>query len=444
MSPEEREAYGRGQRTAAGDASKASQKAGPGYNWSSTSGNWTDPDTGYIYFGGAGPGAYTRNTGVAYDKNYMLDYNLGNQVGAGYIDPHTGNITYTTKAGTYGPSTGYDPSKDAQRNSRMYDYQSDYGLGPQNVGIIPIAHDAHGTPTAFYAGTQGGGGQVFNTLEEAQAAVQQYAQWYPTQHPNSSPTTAPTENTPSAPGLLTTPGAGEDWWTQHQKEFEGPTNAQKALDGAKYDQPTNAEQYWQKYNGIFSDPNYMDDYYGRQKQVAQTTLNRRASSVGVGDSSAAARATGNLDLLYSDAARKAKQDWATTGGALAQAADTAHQQSIAGQNSIINTAENVDSGNLAQLVAGGNAAATAQGLQQSRLTGALTSAITLGSAEGQMTFAGLSALEQQSFLTQMQALALQADSGKISYQQAYQQGMELLQSISTMGKAAGSMSGKKN
>jgi hypothetical protein len=361
-------------------------------------------------------------------------YETGGLEGAGYIDPHTGQYYYTSKAGEYeyGPA-GESPSDyqrtSAQTNSRAYNYTTDYGLGPGNEGIIPIAHDAAGTPTAFYAGTAGGGGQVFTSLADAQTAVKSYATWYPSQHPDQNtqtPTAQPQTQQPT--GELLNPGAGENYFDSTKDFYTKPSEASQYW-GQTKNQPTNAQQQWNAYSGIFGNPEALDDVYQRGLQQAQVTLDRKSASAGWGDSGAAARATGNLGVAFTDAATKARENWALTGGQLASAADTANNQKF-GQ------ALNVDQGDLARMTAGQSAANSAENLQQNRLTGGLNSALQLGQLESGLIYSGLTSAQQQELQLQLAGIQLKQQQGQLSEEQAYAEAQNYLQALGVAGNAA--------
>jgi len=441
------QAWSAGQQQAASASAsavdKASRSAGPGYDFGGTRAYYVDPESGYYHFG-------TTVSSQAPTRAGNPEGATENQAGSGYIDPNTGQIYYNVgpapssqpppRAGSPNEAgSGYVNNSGAvQQNSRQYDYTTDYGLGPANAGIIPIAHDASGTPTAFYAGTFGGGGKVFTTLAEAQASVQQYKQWYETQNPpkggggTSGPTTTTTQ-TPPPTGLLTDPGFGEKYYDSTKDFYTGKSNAQNWWEQTA-NQPLASQQMWQAYNGIFSNPNYLDDYYGRKAQQAQTTLDRKASSGGWADSGASARATANIDLLFADEARKGMQDFATTGMGLASSADAGNLAKLA-------AASGVDATNLAKITAGQVASGSAQNLEENRLTGGLTASILLGNQQANAVYQGLSAIEQQNFITQMMELQLRVQQGQLTAAQAYQQGVELLQSLATISKLGTSYQG---
>ena len=177
----------------------------------------------------------------------------------GYIDPNTGKITYATSGSAYGPSGSNSPNGGGSDlpstdQTSSYWYGQDYGLGPSALGIIPVQRDANGTPTKFYAGTAGGGGQVFSSLSDAQASVAAYQTWYDQQHPAGttgtqiaptvpSTTSTPATTTTTTPGSLTTPGAGENYYDATQGAYTDLTNAQTNLNATQgvYSGETNAQ-----------------------------------------------------------------------------------------------------------------------------------------------------------------------------------------------------------
>lgn len=428
-------------RQAGQDAAKAAATAGPAYDWSHT-GAWTQPTSGEgagnIYFG---PNLNNPGAGQSLSAHgYQQGYSTG-QGGYGYIDPKTGKIYYNQFTG---------PGK-ATQNSRTYDPTADYGLGSTSLGVIPVGHNQAGTPTAFYAGMPGGGGQVFTDLASAQQAAKAYADWYKGQHPEQQPVPPAAPQTPTqggtgssaqTPGLLTKPGAGEDFFDSTKGFYTSPTQTQQTWGGLKWnnDQPTESEQYWQKWSGIFNDPNYLSGVYQRGAQQAQNTLDRKASSAGWGDSGAAARATAGIGLQFTDASRKAMGDWATTGAGLAGQADASK---IAAGNALINKnnamlsgANTVDSGQLARLTSGQTAANGAENLMIGRETGGLNSAITLGQAQSALAYSGLSQAQQNQLQMGLAQLGLQMQSGKLSADQAYQNAQSLLASMGAVGNSA--------
>jgi hypothetical protein len=422
---------------------KSSRNAGPGYSWGNTQSSWVDPSSGYVYFGDYS--GYMKdsngNGDIVLPSDYAKQLYDQGQKGSGYIDPHTGQYYYNTTGSRDDPTKpGYeavwDPAGDhkynvaAEQNSRTYDYQADYGLGPGSEGIIPITHDASGTPTSFYAGTRGGGGQIFTSFADAKTARDSYAAWYPSQHPDQNPqapTQTPTQ-TQQPTGELLNPGAGENYFDSTKDFYTKPSEASQYW-GQTKNQPTNAQQQWNAYSGIFGNPEALDDVYQRGLKQAQVTLDRKSASAGWGDSGAAARATGNLGVAFTDAATKARENWALTGGQLASAADTANNQKF-GQ------ALNVDQGDLARMTAGQSAANSAENLQQNRLTGGLNSALQLGQLESGLIYSGLTSAQQQDLQLQLAGLQLKQQQGQLSAEQAYAEAQNYLQALGVAGNAA--------
>lgn len=485
---------------------------------------YTDPKSGYVYFGGSGSGL---NGGA----NFTERLNDGSYIAsgaAGYIDPNTGRIVYgdgsapkdqqvADPSGNQGGAKLYDPNSGQGGTSKDYWYSQDYGLGPDALGIIPLLRDASGRPTKFYSGTPGGGGKVVDSLAEAQANVAAYKSWYDSQHPQGSagsqigptaatggvaPSTgADTPTTQTTPGNLTTPGTGEQYYdatkglygqptasktvydtlaagagtpTNAQQTRDAlvasgttPTNAQTVFDQTP-NQPTDSQQLWEQYQGIYQNPHYLDDYYGRQLAGAQTTLDRKSASAGWGDSGAAARATGNLGVVYGDAAIKGMEGFTTTGMGLAGASDssrnalatlrgglasgadtsnlgrgsqlisasgTADQANLGKSGQLITAGQGADQAGLAQVLGGQASANSAQTLGENRQTGGLDRATTLANDMATLTVAGFNPADAEDYSSQLTGLQLQVQQGKLTDDQAYKQAQEL---AGTMGIVAGS------
>jgi len=337
------------------------------------------------------------------------------------IDPTSGRMQYNT--GGYGGSSGATNIQNGQ-----YSGTQDYGLGPNGLGVIPMATDANGNPTAFYAGTGYGAGQVYHSLTEAQQGAKDYAAWYSSQHPAAAATTSSAPVAAQPAGELTKPGAGENYYDSTKGFYTGGNNAQKAYD-VTANQPTQEEQYWNKYSGIFQNPNYLDQVYDTAQAKSQTTLDRKASSGGWGDSGAAARATADMGATYQNQKLQAMQGFATTGGTLAGAAD-------ASRNQRVSSAQGVDSGNTSQIAAGQTAANSAETQQQNRLNGGISSATTLGNDQATLMAAGLDKATSEQLATNVQAIAMQVQGGNLTAQQGYNQASEMMAGLGTMDKAA--------
>jgi hypothetical protein len=389
----------------------------------------------------------------------------------GYIDPNTGKITYSTGGSAYGGGSGNE--------TKDYWYDQDYGLGPSAKGVIPVQYDQNGTPTKFYAGTGGGGGQVFGDLSQAIASVAEYKSWYDQKHPagtagtqiaptaGGATTTPATTTAATTPGTLTTPGTGENYYTDTASSYQQPTNAQTTYDQTKGiygqttnaqqvfnetpNQPTESQQLWNQYSGMYANPNYLDDYYNTQQQKTQTALDRRAASAGVGDSSAAARAVAGIGLDFSNQKLLARQGFTKEGMSEAGAADasglaqtnlrgtlagSADSQNLglvtAGQNAALG----VDTANLAQTTAGQSAANSAETLMNNRLTGELNSATTLAQDESALTEAGLSAATASSYASQLGVLQAQWQQAGLTAQQQYQKAQDLAASMGVVANSS--------
>lgn len=360
-------------------ASKGATSAG-GYNWGGIYDSYVDSYNGDIYAGNLfGMGGIEGSTGV---ENYKLpwtdaggdwNYSKGNEQSV-HIDPHTGKITYM--AAINAPRDSGAPVDTARTID--YDPYYDYGLGAGNEGIMVLGRSSTGTPTKFYAATQGGGGTIFTDFAAAKAAVEGYRK----DHPNTKGTTSGTTGTTSTTGAtssttgtgynpkndLTQPQQGEQYFDSTKGFYTSPTQASKTFSDLKWDptQPTDSQQLWAGIGGKYNDPNHqtaqqslwgansadyldpnhktdaqtmygnwastfsdpaeLDAMYDRAAQAARTALDRRAASSGWGDSGAAARATGNIGIQFQDAATKAKMDWAKTGMGLADASDKSRNE----------------------------------------------------------------------------------------------------------------------
>lgn len=506
------------------------------YDWSKTIsyGN-TDPSTGgnmfsmpagqQVDWNSVTPGAIPFQAGWNNTSN-LASYN--GSADFGYIDPATGKITFYDYNAMGGGQGAMGNMKVA--GTSQYRSDQDYGLGQGNFGILPIEHDAQGTATKFYVATPTGGGKVVNDLATAQQLVKEYSTWYAGQHPktiqtnpgtsNTSPTgTTGTSTTAVNPkNDLTVPQQGEQYFDSTKGFYTDPTRTSQVERDLKWDptQPTDSEQhwaavsgkyndpnhqtaeqglwsslgpqysdpnyktdaqnYWNTWSSTFSDPSALDDMYKRAEQSAQTTLDRKASSGGWGDSGAAARATGNLGIQYQDAATRAKENWATTGMGLASASDTSRnawantglvlaQGSDASENVWANTGANIAgqsdaarinaknaqaTGNLAQLSAastadqanlsritqGQQSANGAENLLISRATGNIGSALGIGNAEATIAATGLGQAEQSKLQMDLAALSARLQQGSISASQAQNEANSILATLGVVGKAA--------
>lgn len=452
--------WAKGMEGAAGasgaDAQKAAAAAGPSknaegsYDWTKSVGYYYDPKSGMYYFGNeapnAGLGTNPNGLSVPYeDPNYAYEagaLGTGGEGGTGhsttyvpgygYIDPHTGKITWNT-----GDQWSHDK---LGTSSSDYNAWQDYGLGSASLGVIPIVHDATGAPTAYYVGVAGGGGKVVTDLTEAQMAAEEYRAWRKEQAQRTAGGTGGTGTGgtgTSGPGELTVPGQGEDFWNRTMGDYlAGPTNAKHAF-GDKPNQPTNAEQYWNQWSGKFQNPDELKGTFDRAEQKAQTTLNRKSSSQGWSDSSAAAKATANIGMDFNDRYVKAMQDFATTGMGLAGAADTAHSQQLKDWLAEVAAAQGIDNLTLQYLVQGQGAAGAAQVLKENRLNGGFDRSLQIANNMAAIASAGLSSASQQSIAMQMAQLQAQMTANQMSYDMATAQ---LNEYMKTMGLSAQAMS----
>jgi hypothetical protein len=495
-----------------GNKSYAGEGNNSGYNFGGSQTTYfNDPWSGLIYFGGAGSG--NPNGG-----NFLTNRQNGNDYvthGSGYIDPNTGEIVYgeglnQRSSDSLNSGIIIDPTKanmtpDAPGATRSYyNATQDYGLGADAVGIIPVQTDSTGRPTAFYVPTYGGGGKVVTDLDEAKAELAKYKPWFDAAHPAGTPgstiTAAPASTTPSAvtgpsvsaPGELSTPGAGENYYNATQGFYTQPTNAQGTFDSTKglYSQPTNAqkqfdatsgqptaadqnwnglsgkfnapsaqEDQWNNYKSALADPSALSSMYDRQQQQTQVALDRRASSAGVGDSSAAAKATANIGAVFGDRKVAALQDFAKTGMGLAGASDQGAQgrattlgtlatNKDTADNNRINTGVNVDQGalsyltqannaaggadaaNLARTLGGQTAATSAENTAINRANGGIDRSLAIGNDVGTLTAAGLREADATTLSVQMAALGQQVASGNLTFEAAMKQAQE---TAATMG-----------
>jgi hypothetical protein len=513
----EGEAWSAGQKAAHAAAGTAAGTAGTTANFAGNhnttydfnSGNntaiYSDPGSGYIYFGGAGSGL---NGGSNFTER-LENGSYTPSGAAGYIDPVTGHIVYGE--GSAPMTMGSNGEKNYAKaptggTSREYYYNQDYGLGSSALGIIPLMRDAHGMPTKYYAGTGTGGGMLFDDLASAQTAVAAYKTWYDGQHPAGTSGTqiAPTAvTTPAAAtdaattvGTLAVPGVGENYYgatqdlygqpTNAQKLLDatttGPTNAQKLLDATttgpsnaqrafdtSTNQPSDQEQLWQKYSGIYQNPDYLKDYYARAQQAAQTTLDRKSATAGWGDSGAAAKATGNLGAVYGDAAIKGLEAFSTTGmglagasdsgrtartklyGDLASGADTsnlaqqgvltsrasgADTSNLAQQGVLTSRASGADTSNLAYLTSGQTSADNAESLAITRITGGVDRATQLAQDQSALVLAGFKDADAQQFSTQLATLQGEWTAAGLTAQQQYTKATELAATFGQVSNSA--------
>jgi hypothetical protein len=466
--------------SAATDSSTFASDHNTDYNFGQ-SGLWTTQGKGYDFFGSSSGG--DSKTWVIQDKStgqwrpatqaektngqgYVDNGWLNSQgmyevpTNGGYIDPNTGKITYNNAGSSYD-----DPTK---ATTKDYYYDQDYGLGPTAKGIIPLQRDASGTPTKFYAGVGGGGGQVFDNLADAQTAVASYKAWYDQQHPAGTAGTqiAPTGpapivvNDPVKAGDLTTPGAGENYYDSTKDFYTQPTNGQNYYDSTKdfytgktnaqsvFDatpnQPTQSQQLWNTYSGMYQNPNYLDDYYKTEEQKAQTTLDRKAASGGWGGGGAAARATAGIGLNFANQALLAREGFTQAGMGLAGEADTANTAQTNLRGTLASNADTqnrgqitsgqtaagaADTANLVQITGGQAAANSAETLDINRENGGLTAATTLAQDQSSLVAAGLSPATASSYATQLATLQAQWQQAGLTAQQQYQKAQDLASSM---------------
>jgi hypothetical protein len=456
------------QQSNAGGSALATQGAAPAGSaapWGTVGGLEKDvPNSGDFNWGNTGWGVdYEGNQDGWYQPPPGMagfTYGVGQ---AGYINPKTGEITF-------GLTKGIDNTGNPGTGGATYNPWQDYGLGPDAAGVIPIGHDARGG-TTYYVPTPGGGYKVTSDLQEAIALSNAYRAAFASQQsldpntgrplsmgqPGAAGPQAPTGAAPAGPGTtepgaLMVPGQTENYWDSTKDFYTQPTEAEKTWD-ATANQPTNAEQTWNAFSGqfnqpsnaedlygnyrdIFADPNYLNSYWDNQEKNARGALEGRAAAAGVGDSSMAMRATGNLSSLYAGNKLTSMQDFAKTGMGLATGADTGFNQRAAGAGTLsaladkgindrISTANLVDQGMLARTASGQNASNVAQSATQSRLTGGLTSATNLANDIAQLTSLGLNQAQAEKFMTDLQAISLDLQSGNLSFEQAMARATEM-------------------
>lgn len=397
----------------------------------------------------------------AQGNEVKLDAN-GNPL-PGYID------TKGTWSNTYSPTSSQVIGYDAE-GYPQFAPMSGLGFGPSDyLGSHGLASTPGGLAQDFIdwvspdfaknaVNRVTGGGR-----SEAAPAAAPTPTVYP-EPPASTPAAGGSGQTVGKGGELTDPGTNEKFFTDTESFYKSPTEAHTKWDTMK-GQPTEQEQLWNKYSGIyqnpgteqgelygnweslFSNPNYLDDYYQREAAKAQTTLDRKAASGGWGDSGAAARATANVGRDFADRALLAKGQWAQTGMGLAGAADTsvntkaATGMGLAGaadksQLERLSAAEGVDTGDLARISAGQVAAGAAQRSKEARLGGALSS--QQGIADDMASLSGVfySQAEAEKFATDMAAIQVQYKQGDLSLTDAINKSQEALVGLNVMSQTA--------
>jgi hypothetical protein len=463
-------------------------------DWSKT--GWNVDDTG-------------TQTGSQYFRPAANTYGfqIGNQ--GGYLDPTTGQITYGTQykdnPGGYGTiTTAESGAIGGDLKQYKFDIGSDYGLGSTALGIIPMQHDASGQVSQYVTQMAGGGFGTFTDLASAQAARDAYLAWQPTTKAGaaggSGDSGGDTTDAAATPTYndLSLPGASETNWDQTKDLYTQTTNAQQLQDSLAPSGTTNAqqlqnsldptgttnaqtvfnetpnqpsaqEQQWNAYSGIYGDPHYLDDYYQRQEQQAQTTLDRKAASGGWGDSGAAAKATGNLSAVFADKALQGMEQFSTTGmglatasdtgktqrtnlyGSLATAADSANNTQLSTRAGIATAADSAnntqlstragiatgaDAANLAQLTGGQSAAHSAETDQQNRINGGLDRLTTIGNDEAALAEAGFSSADAELLSTELAGMQGEWTAAGLTAQQQYQKAQDLMQSMGLVSNSA--------
>lgn len=388
---------------------------------------------------------------------------------AGYIDPVTGQIVWGNKVDPGAAGKGYifdpnDPNNDYRATATggtYYDPNADYGLGGGELaGIIPVQHSNTGQIT-YYVPTRGGGYQLVTDLNEAVAYANDYRAWYKEQSAPSRPTSLmpapgpgnsglnydPTKKTygstggGGSQGTLAVPGQGEKTFEDIYPELRaGPQRGDRAF-GDRPTQPTESEQYWNQWEGQFGSPDSLYSMYDRAERKAQSTLDRKASSAGWADSSAAAKATANIGLDFQDAATRATMDWAKTGAGIAGGADTARNAQTRSWLDTVGMADKLDATDLAYKLGAMGAGKTAQELSEGRQTGGLDRAIAIGNAMSNLAANGFQAANQEDFARYMVDLQFQMQSGNLDYAAATQ---KLKEFAATFGLSVSSMNSLMN
>lgn len=373
---------------------------------------------------------------------------------AGYIDPVTGQIVWGNRMQGWSgnPSSGerhiFDPNnpdpkyQSTASGGTYYDPNADYGLGGGELaGIIPVEHSNTGEIT-YYVPKRGGGYYTGTSLDEAVQYANDYKAWYkeqatpqgppsllPAPSPgNSGASYDPTKKTYGAgagttggtQGILTVPGQGEKTFEDIYPELRaGPQRGDRAF-GDRPTQPTESEQYWNQWEGVFGSPDSLYSMYDRAEKKAQSTLDRKASSAGWGDSSAAAKATANIGLDFQDAATRATMDWAKTGAGLASGADKSKNDQTKSWLDVVGAADKLDVTDLAYKLGAMGASKTAQELAEGRETGGVDRAMAIGSTMANLANQGFQAANQEDFARYMVDLQLQMQAGNIDYAAATQ------------------------
>lgn len=382
------------------------------------------PQTGEIVFGSPG------GTGaVGYDDTKLFTgYSGGRMVGEGYGTGVPGAMGVVQ---SYGSTTG----------GGYWDINADYGLGRDMKGIIPLEHNSSGNVSQFLAPTPGGGFVKTPNASEAIASRDAYLEWLKTNPSQggigqtrgvpttqtATPTTGSTS--PSQQGVLTVPGKGEKQFDLTQSRYlSGPQRGDRAF-GDRPTQPTESEQYWNQWEGQFQNPDSLKAVYDRAEKQAQSTLDRKASSSGWADSSAAAKATANIGQNFNDAYVRAMQDFAKTGATMAGAADSAKNAQTNAWLNTVGTAQGLDTSDLAYLTAGQSAANSAQTLGENRLTGGFDRALQVANNMSAIASYGLDKAQQRDIAYKMADLQQQIRLGTMDYQQATDQLDEYLATL---------------
>lgn len=395
-----------------------------------------------------------------YEDNGMIEAIRSDGGTSIRINPLTGEIT------TFGaPAPG-----GATREKLSYDPTFDYGLGPDSLGIIPVGRDAYGNPTKFYASSKDGGGVVYDTLEDAKMATSEYRAIKGASSAPSQQSTQPQQAQPVVNGSLTDPGAYENWWTQNKGRYATPTKTEENYDkfnklasqpsevktqwdktSKEWEQPSATEQAYNGLAGKFNDWGAYEDMYNRETDRAMGTQRGLAAARGMGDSSAAMKASGNLSAKMTDTKVKGMQDWMKTGISMAGSSDAARNTrlnaSMTGAGAVDSSARNslsdqvglagaFDTASAGRLNAERVAAADAQNAEQGRVTGGINSALGIASGLAGATSSSLNNANNSRADLEAKLSELIANRGTMDQTQFYAEANDLITAINALPVAA--------
>ena len=216
------------------------------------------------------------------------------------------------------------------------------------------------------------------------------------------------------PGTLGVPGAGENYFDQHQ---------------ADYTDPKGAEQYWNGMAGNFQGTAKaaVHDAFAAPEAEQSRLLNAQAFAQGGSNSGANLRAHEKLATDNAAAEAAALKDWTSLGGTLAASSGTEKGAGLAMGTSASQGAENLDI---------------------TRERGSVTDATTLANSQATVLQTGLTANQQDNLDVELTKLKAQVDSGQIDATTAANQAQQQLTLAGVVVNAAtsyyiGSKFGKK-